>query len=138
MGLFLVLIGSAFIAGIFMTILNGDEETAIAIFILPAIIGLFSLLGILAVSSKKFEKQKFTRTDVTVEVVFLKNSMGKIDPVFYDEEYYKNLADALFDETQVVGDKILVRKIVRFTPRNFWLFKSSSTKYILILPDTQQ
>lgn len=139
MGLWICLVVIGFIIPLLLTIFN-DEEWAFMMVAGPIIMAVVGGLLCAAISCKDFDTEKLTKIDVTVEVVATKNANGTVDYVFEDPRYnrYQKVSDTKFDDIQVAGDKMLVRGIVRATPRTFWKFGSSSSKLILITPENKK
>lgn len=139
MGLWICLIGIGFIVPLLLTIFE-DEEWAFMMVAGPLIMAVMGGLICMAISVRDFDGEKLLKMDVTVEVIATKSSAGTIDYVFEDPgvNRYLKVNDTKFDDIQVAGDKMLVRKIVRNTPRTFWKFGSSSSKLILITPENKK
>jgi hypothetical protein len=139
MGLFLTLIGLSLIASLVITIFV-DKDFAPAILAMPIMVALLGAAIILGYSMKSFEREELTKIDATVEVFETKSSSGSVDCLFEDpgtNTYFK-VDHAKFDEIQSFGNKMMVRRIARETPRTFWRFRSSSSKLILIVPENKQ
>jgi hypothetical protein len=95
-------------------------------------------LGILGLSDRDFEKEKYTRFDTLIEVSSIRDVKGEQALVFDDYGIVRKISATKFDKVEVGGDEMIVRKIVKYSPRTFWRFKTDSQMLILIMPEAKE
>jgi len=126
MALGIILAAIILIVGVYLLAKFDLDSSMVIMMILVA--GVFFILPIGIFTPQKFEKQKYTKSDTTIEVV----AIGS-DLVFKNDDKYVNIINFKFDEV-ATGDKLLVRKIVRASDATFVSLRADATKYILIVP----
>jgi len=130
MGLYLLIAG-VFIATC-ITLIVIFAEGDITFIVISVLVGIFLPLLIIAMIP---ESETYTvESNQVLEVHAITNESGITEYVFNDGDHYPKLSDVNFSFILEDGDKMTVRKIVKFQPRSFLHFKSRETEYILSLP----
>jgi hypothetical protein len=134
MGLFIVIcmfVVGAGLIGLFLS----DKEFALIFILVPAAFCLAAAFVITNSFRPSFEEEQFVAFDKTAVVSTLINSDGKEVYAFDNLGKVMGLNEIQFNEVILSDqDKMTVRIVEKYTPRNFWHFKTTTRKTILMMP----